>query len=112
MVFHGVTYGATVISPPRFAPSSLNCTPMTPTLSVAGALTETVADRDADAGARGAIAGRIARDRRERMVAVGRRGGVPRRRIRGRHHLGAEIRAIELELHADDRDVVGRRGGD
>ena len=33
-------YGAVVTSAPRFAPSSLNCTPATPTLSLALAVTE------------------------------------------------------------------------
>src|SRR5437867_13380549 len=40
MVAHEMAYGAEVTSAPRFAPSSLNCTPTTPTLSVA--LAETV----------------------------------------------------------------------
>src|SRR5207247_7565452 len=40
MVAHKLAYGAVVSSAPRFAPSSLNCTPTTPTLSVA--LAETV----------------------------------------------------------------------
>jgi len=41
-VFHDTEYGAAVSSAPRFAPSSLNCTPTTPTLSDALALTVTV----------------------------------------------------------------------
>src|SRR5207247_10701600 len=40
VVFHEREYGAAVTSAPRLAPSSLNCTPTTPTLSVA--LAETV----------------------------------------------------------------------
>src|SRR5881409_4292713 len=40
VVFHEREYGAANTSAPRFAPSSLNCTPTTPTLSVA--LAETV----------------------------------------------------------------------
>src|SRR5438067_2417831 len=44
VVFHGVEYGAAITSAPRFAPSSLNCTPTTATLSVAAATTETVPD--------------------------------------------------------------------
>src|SRR5437762_1743429 len=40
VVFHERGYGAAVTSAPRLTPSSLNCTPTTPTLSVA--LTETV----------------------------------------------------------------------
>src|SRR5207245_3261116 len=42
VVFHERTYGAVVTSAPRLAPSSLNCTPTTPTLSVALADTVTV----------------------------------------------------------------------
>src|SRR4029450_10884545 len=34
-VFHGTEYGAVVSSAPTLAPSTLNCTPVTPTLSVA-----------------------------------------------------------------------------
>src|SRR5438132_256924 len=39
VVFQEIEYGATVSSTPRSAPSSLNCTPTTPTLSVAFAET-------------------------------------------------------------------------
>src|SRR5258708_3896975 len=39
VVFQATEYGAVVTSAPRFAPSSLNCTPTTPTLSDALALT-------------------------------------------------------------------------
>src|SRR2546430_17389857 len=42
VVFQLVGYGAVVTSAPRLAPSSLNCTPTTPTLSVALAETEIV----------------------------------------------------------------------
>src|SRR5439155_27233591 len=35
VVSHETAYGAAVTSAPRFAPSSWNCTPTTPTLSVA-----------------------------------------------------------------------------
>ena len=50
VVFHITLYGAPVSSAPRLAPSSLNCTPATPTLSVA--LAETVTDEpDSVAGA-------------------------------------------------------------
>src|SRR5439155_25335475 len=42
VVFQEIAYGAAVTSAPRFAPSSLNCTPTTPTLSVALAETVTV----------------------------------------------------------------------
>src|SRR5206468_1245799 len=39
VVFHETAYGAVVASTPRLAPSSLNCTPPTPTLSEAVAVT-------------------------------------------------------------------------
>src|SRR5256885_11109112 len=42
VVFHEREYGAAVTSAPRLAPSSLNCTPTTPTLSVALAETDIV----------------------------------------------------------------------
>src|SRR5207248_1205480 len=38
VVFHEIEYGALIDSAPRFAPSSLNCTPTTPTLSAAFAV--------------------------------------------------------------------------
>ena len=43
VVFQTTAYGATVSSAPRFAPSSRNCTPTTPTASEAVAATETLA---------------------------------------------------------------------
>src|SRR2546422_5984429 len=52
VVFHEMLYGATVTSAPRSAPSSLNCTPATPTLSEALAVAVTVpATADPEAGA-------------------------------------------------------------
>src|SRR5881409_437623 len=42
VVFHEREYGAAVTSAPTLTPSSLNCTPTTPTLSVALAETVTV----------------------------------------------------------------------
>ena len=42
VVFHEVPYGGAIDSTPRFPPSSLNCTPATPTLSDASAVTATV----------------------------------------------------------------------
>src|SRR5207244_10696398 len=42
VVVQDTEYGAAVTSAPRLAPSSLNCTPPTPTLSAAVAVTETV----------------------------------------------------------------------
>src|SRR5207245_11801146 len=53
VVFQETEYGATVTSAPRFVPSSLNCTPTTPTLSVA--LAETVTAPDTEALAAGAV---------------------------------------------------------
>src|SRR6185436_13367375 len=44
VVFNDAEYGAVVSSAPRLPPSSLNCTPATPTLSVAVAETAIVAD--------------------------------------------------------------------
>jgi len=52
VVFHEVVYGETVSSVPKFAPSSLNCTPTTPLLSEAVALTVT-AEPPTDAPAAG-----------------------------------------------------------
>src|SRR5262249_57145350 len=43
-VFHETEYGALASSAPRAAPSSRNCTPVTPTLSEALAATVTVPD--------------------------------------------------------------------
>jgi hypothetical protein len=43
-VLYDVEYGAAVTSAPRFAPSSVNCTPTTPTLSDADAATVIVFD--------------------------------------------------------------------
>jgi len=42
VVFHETVYGDEVSSAPRLTPSSLNCTPATPTLSEAVAVSETV----------------------------------------------------------------------
>src|SRR5438552_2324842 len=47
VVFQEIEYGAVVTSAPRFTPSSLNCTPTTPTLSVASADTVTVPTTEA-----------------------------------------------------------------
>src|SRR5690349_16973269 len=43
-VFQEVVYGVPRSSAPRFAPSSLNCTPATPTLSLALAVIDTTPD--------------------------------------------------------------------
>ena len=53
---HARVYGETVSSAPRFTPSSLNCTPTTPTLSLAVALTATVAPDTVDPPAGAVIA--------------------------------------------------------
>src|SRR2546421_33925 len=44
VVFQEIEYGAAVSSAPKLTPSILNCTPATPTLSEAVALSVTVAD--------------------------------------------------------------------
>src|SRR5258708_3595268 len=44
VVFHEIEYGAPVSSAPTLAPSILNCTPATPTLSEALAVSVTVPD--------------------------------------------------------------------
>src|SRR5205814_7210722 len=52
VVSHAIEYGAVVSSMPRFAPSSLNWTPTTPTLSDAPAVTVVVPETvDPPAGA-------------------------------------------------------------
>src|SRR2546430_15241788 len=57
-VFQEIVYGAAVTSAPKLTPSSLNCTPTTPTLSEALALTATAAATvEAAAGAAVAPAG-------------------------------------------------------
>src|SRR5437667_405763 len=53
VVFHTTEYGAVVTSAPRFTPSSLNCTPTTPTLSLA--LAVTVVDPETVAPSTGAV---------------------------------------------------------
>src|SRR3989442_1790108 len=57
VVFQEIEYGAAVISAPRLAPSSLNCTPTTPTLSVA--LAETVIVPETVAPATGAVSATV-----------------------------------------------------
>ncbi|OGZ56481.1 MAG: hypothetical protein A3H64_01020 [Candidatus Ryanbacteria bacterium RIFCSPLOWO2_02_FULL_45_11c] len=53
VLFHVIEYGEVVSSAPRFAPSSLNCTPATPTLSLALAeiITEVPDTVEPDVGA-------------------------------------------------------------
>src|SRR5439155_3411576 len=53
VVFQDIEYGAVVTSAPRFTPSSLNCTPTMPTLSMA--LAETVTVPATEAPATGAV---------------------------------------------------------
>src|SRR2546429_7919616 len=72
VVFHVTLYGAPVSSAPRFAPSSLNCTPATPTLS--DAFAETLTDEpDTIALFAGAVS--------ETVGNVVSPGGVPPSRI-------------------------------
>src|SRR5207302_124316 len=60
LVFHEIEYGAAVTSAPRAAPSSANCTPTTPTLSLAVAVTGIVPDTVVPApGASMEIAGAV-----------------------------------------------------
>src|SRR4051794_9820512 len=66
--------------------------------------------RPADGCRRRRIPRRIARDGGQRVRSVGDLGRVPRYRVGRGSILGAEVRAIELELHARDADVVGCRG--
>ena len=135
-------YGAVVSSAPRLPPSTLNCTPTTPTLSeeFAAKLTEP----ETVAPAAGLVRATVG-------AVVGRGGGGGRscstrsrcaasssccRQRRGRRPLGCAPRSrrlpdgqlteygaarvlggrglasIDLELHADDGDVVGRGGSD
>src|SRR3981189_2789257 len=49
VVSHDAAYGAAVTSAPRLAPSSLNCTPATPTLAEAAAVTLSVPETVAPA---------------------------------------------------------------
>ncbi len=63
-----------------------------------------------DQGGGGDVAGGIAGDRREGVGAVGGSDGIPGDGIRGHGDFGAEVRAVEPELDADDSDVVGGRG--
>jgi hypothetical protein len=59
-VFHDTLYGDVVSSVPRLTPSSLNCTPATPMLSLALAVTGVVPDSVAPAaGAEIATAGAV-----------------------------------------------------
>src|SRR5216684_818107 len=60
VVSHATEYGAAVSSAPTFEPSSLNCTPTTPTLSLAVAVTVTVPDTvEPPAGAVSATVGAV-----------------------------------------------------
>src|SRR2546428_2754693 len=58
VVFHEIEYGDVVSSAPRLAPSSLNCTPATPTLSEAVAETVT-AEPETVAPAAGALSATV-----------------------------------------------------
>ena len=98
----------------RLAPSSLNCTPTTPTLSVALADTVTVPATVPAAGAVMETAGGVPGDGAKGMGAVEGGGGVPGDRIGRGGDCRAEVDAIQFELDADDAHVVGggRRDGD
>src|SRR3954451_2273441 len=64
VVSHAAAYGAALNSAPRFAPSSLNCTPTTPTLSAAVAVSATDVPEtvDPEAGAVSAAVGGVVSD--------------------------------------------------
>ena len=69
-VFQEPEYGDAVSSVPRFAPSSLNCTPATPTLSVALAETVTVPDTAPTPGEVIATAGGVVSDEPSRTLRM------------------------------------------
>ena len=113
VVFQATRYGAVVSSAPRFAPSSLNCTPATPTLSAASAVTSivprhgrpaagavivdrrrrrVVVDGDGDRRRRRRVARGVARDRGQRVRAVAAAVVFQRHRIGRGRVLGAEVR--------------------
>src|SRR5436309_3548347 len=71
-----------------------------------------VRDGDGDGRRGGDVAGRVAGDGGQRMAAVGRAGRVPRDGIWRAGVFGAEIVAIQLELHTDHTHVVARAGRD
>src|SRR5437762_248908 len=63
VVFHETAYGALVSSAPRLAPSRMNWTPATPTLSAASAVTEMVPETvEPDAGAVSVTVGGVVSD--------------------------------------------------
>ena len=66
-----------------------------------------VRHRDGHVRRRGEMASRVARDGGQHMAAAGGSGRVPRAIPGRRDVLGADVRAVHLELHADDTDVVG-----
>ena len=55
------------------------------------------------------VARRVAGPRGERVRAVGAAARVPRQRVRRCGVLGATSTAVDVELHAGNADVVGRR---
>src|SRR3989442_15385586 len=72
-----------------------------------------VVDFDGNARRRADVAGRIARDRRQWVRAVGCRGRIPGPRIGAGRVFDSEIDAVQFELHTDNADVVrgaGRHG--
>ena len=79
--FHDTEYGAVVSSPPTLVPSTLNCTPATPTLWAA--LAATFTDPDTVAPAAGAV-----------TDTVGAPCGCRRRRRLGRRRTGVAGRVF------------------
>ena len=128
-VSHETEYGAEESSMPRFAPSSLNCTPTTPVSSPALAVTETVLETVAPAAGAvtatvGAVvsAGAAMRTNlptdgtplaltQEQHVVAGRREVRVRRRLHG-HLAGAGGEVEELEALVLVERVRDRRRAD
>ena len=131
---HDIPYGAVVSSPPTLVPSTLNCTPATPTLSAALAAKFTVPDTVAPAA--GAVTDTVGAwvsgaaletviDTGAEVVtlpAASRATAVtlwvPLATDVEFHDipygdggvLAADVGAVDLELHADHADVVRRVG--
>ena len=128
-------YGAAAIPAPRVAPSTLNCTDLTPTLSEAeavnamlpetvcpavGALMETVGavvsatallTVTATAAEVVLFPGGVGSRGCDAVRPVGKHFGVERSRIRCGRDGGAQGGAIHLELHGPDARLIGSGGG-
>src|SRR5207245_1797072 len=71
-----------------------------------------VENGDGDGGGGRHVAGAIAGHGGQGVAGVGGGEGVPRYRVGRGRNLGPEVGAVELELHADDADVVAGAGRD